>query len=382
MPTDPYDLPDAHLGDVASFESLRPGTRWTLEATALYPPYRPPRIVAGYAPRERLSAARIAQPESWILESPTVDSVGISLLADARVFPGRIRRRMPKHHEWGQMLLTANGERLPASLSTIGGNGTLPVSVDLDAPSERLDGTHFFLGSLHPHFGHFLVEGLARVWAWRRVADLHPDARLLVYEPGLPRFGTRLLELAGVETDRLLFLQNTVEVDRLYVPDVAMRTHRWVSNPMGETWQHMASRIDDGPAVTPTRRVFLSRRSVANRPLVNTDEIEGLFESHGFEIIAPETLDVIEQIRLARSSSTLAGCVGSQMYLAAFQHRAARNLVLAPSNFYLRDDSLLADALDHDLAVCFGTAADFSTQERAWSIDHRIVEQGIRAVAD
>jgi hypothetical protein len=40
---------------------------------------------------------------------------------------------------------------------------------------------------------------------------------------------------------------------------------------------------------------------------------------------------------------------------------------MAPSNFYLKDDVLIASAMGHDLDVVIGGDIDLSTRKRSWA---------------
>jgi capsular polysaccharide biosynthesis protein len=94
-----------------------------------------------------------------------------------------------------------------------------------------------------------------------------------------------------------------------------------------------------------------------------------MFAAAGFDIVIPESLTFEDQLKVARRSGILAGCAGSQMYLAAFQPPGGQTAVLAPSNFLFPDDAIIADALDRRLFVAFGSPVRFGEPEMTWSIE-------------
>lgn len=292
---------------------------------------------------------------------------GLAVLSGARMFPGAILSRTAETHRGGQLLLTEDGGLVPASWCRMDGRFTLPEDVDREAPTQTLSGDHYFLGSVHAHFGHAVLEGLSRVWAFADFGARHPDGLALVYEAALPEFGWELLARAGLSRDRVLCLRQPVWVERLHVPGPAQRTHRWLTPQMLATWQAVGATVDDGgPAGA---RTWLSRRGTAHRNLTNEAEIEAIFAAAGFDIVRPETLSLADQLRVARRSSVLAGCVGSQMYLAAFQRPGGQALIMAPSNFLYADDALIAAALDRRLCVAFGSAIAYHDPVSTWSIE-------------
>jgi capsular polysaccharide biosynthesis protein len=302
----------------------------------------------------------------------------MTVLPSARVYPGNVQTRDKTSHTGGQLVLDADFGLTAASWCMMDGRRTLPTDVDIHAPAETLAGDHYFLGSVHPHFGHSLLEGLARTWAWGDFAAAHPDGRAIIHEPWTPDFAMALLRLAGVDTDRLLRPEGPILVERLHAPSISAFSHRWIMPEQVRTWRRIGDAVHAGPA--GGRRVYLSRRGIAFRPLESEVEVEAVFSRAGFEIVRPETLPIEEQIRMARKSDVLAGCSGSQMYLAVFQPPGATTLILAPDNFFLPDDALIAEAMDHRLAVAFGGSSAYRMPQGPWSIDPKAAEALIAAV--
>lgn len=330
----------------------------------------------------------------WIHWQPTDQVLRIWQLRGAWVFGGTVGVRRRGEHEGGLGMLGASGEVLPPSYLVMDGKPTLPTDL-LDSEGDdtwrirwpaavrrirRRRGEHFLIGNASGHFGHFVLEGLARLWALDHLsARRRARLRFLVYEPELRPFARELLELTGVPADRIVHAAPVDRVGRLITADPAMSTHYWITEPMQRVWW----RATAGLSGVPTRRVYLSRRAARQRILVNEEEIEAVFAEAGFEIVRPETLALREQVELAHSASHLAGAVGSQMYLAAFQQPGASTLVLAPPNFYLKDDVLLASVGRRQLDVLFGSQINLSKpkQSRGWSIDADRVRAAVRDLA-
>ena len=63
----------------------------------------------------------------------------------------------------------------------------------------------------------------------------------------------------------------------------------------------------------PQRPVWLSRRRTNARYLANSDAIEALARQLGFDVIAPESLSLIDQIRLSAHATGVAGQFGSNL---------------------------------------------------------------------
>lgn len=340
-----------------------------------------PKIVWGAPATGPIRGPAIAQYSAWSrngLAAPEPQEV--DLLEGARVFPGVMQKGEHGRHSGGQLLLDNKFNLVRGSYSLLGGGRTLPQDVDTDAPAEPLAGDHFFLGSAHRHFGHFLLEGLARVWAWQDFAADHTDGKCILYENRCPKFVINLLGLCGIEQDRILFMDRPLIVERLHVPTPSMLTHRWIHPNQKRTWQRIAGSI---AAEGPGDKLYLSRRNVLNRALENELQIEEIFAAAGYAIVVPEDYSVYDQIAMAKCARSIAGPVGSQLYLAAFQWDGAQNLIMAPSNFYLSDDALIASLYDSELYLAFGSAVPFveAKRSRSWSIDPCAVSALIEQLA-
>lgn len=338
------------------------------------------RIVWGCPSDDPSLGPPLARPSYWMNRPVPPAPARIEVMPRARFYPGNVQTRGKTEHTGGQLLLTQDFQLTPASYNPMDGRLTLPTDVDIAAEPRVLAGDHFFLGSVHPHFGHVILEGLSRVWAFEAFERAHPGGRCLIYEPWTPDFALDLLARAGLPPDRLLRSDTPLLVERLHVPTAASLTHQWISPLQAGTWRRIAETFEsEGPA---TRRVYLSRRGNPARPLLDEDEVEARFAAGGFEIVQPETLSLAQQGRLARQSRVLAGCVGSQMYLSAFQRPGAHNLVLAPSNFYLPDDHLIAELMGHSLSVALGDASEYRVPQGPWSINPNAVGALIASLND
>lgn len=62
-----------------------------------------------------------------------------------------------------------------------------------------------------------------------------------------------------------------------------------------------------------TRKIFISRKNYSTTRLMNEAAIIPLFKAEGFEIVYPETLSYIEQIRLFSSAKCVVGVTGAAM---------------------------------------------------------------------
>jgi hypothetical protein len=149
------------------------------------------------------------------------------------------------------------------------------------AYDREVDEEIVYLGSLFHHFGHFLMQSLARTWV---LPDVSPSVRV-VFDPTSSAWGQptawmlRMLEAFGVPPERLLVLNAPTRLRRLIVPeplfeprgsahDHAVRAHEAMARP----YQAVAERIA-GDVTPSSQPVYLSRRLLPRpnaRSLVRT----------------------------------------------------------------------------------------------------------------
>lgn len=333
------------------------------------------------APLILLNPLEWSQKDEWQkINGLYEEDLNLSVLHNAHVFGGRIRRRNSKYHDYSQLMLNNKYELSKNSYGILDGSRTLPGDIvkesdgsfylDPESLSDPtiLEGDYFFIGSIHRHFGHLLVEGLSRLWALDYIPkEIKDNISFLVYEDSLPEFAIKLLGFSGIPSQKIVYAPKHAIVERLFVPDIAYKTHHWASHLMQSTYNKISKNI--APDAKSERRVYLSRKNTTDRPLDNEDEIERIFSSFGFEIIAPEKLTIEEQIKTVRESKFIAGPVGSQMYLSAFSN-SKTIIVLAPNNFYLPDDLLLSNIRESKTIVLLGSGLDYSKAKemRNWNI--------------
>jgi capsular polysaccharide biosynthesis protein len=380
-----------HFNQVDSIERLvssASDTKFEVQPTGVY---RAPGLrFLGDATYQHPSIGHGKVPAHWNGKEVSTPDLSIYMLHECHAFGGRILSRTSHQtHASGQLLLRDTYSIFSQSYGIMDGILSLPSdlistesgdSFRLKLPAsqpQRLDGTYVFIGSMHSHFGHTMLEGLARLWIIPKFKDLLPDnLRFLVYEPAIPPYARALLNYLGISDEQIMHCSEHSLVERLIVPGCGMRTHVWVRDEQNHTWNAIAERAAKNYPTNHPDKVFLSRADIQRRILTNSSEIEEIFRSHGYTIAKPEQMRLGHQIAAAHAASSIAGCVGSNMYLAAFQKRGGRNIVLAPCDFYLKDDAMIAGLRNSNLTVVLGSPTD-GTREQNWTIDASLVSKAL-----
>jgi hypothetical protein len=203
------------------------------------------------------------------------------------------------------------------------------------APERVIDEEVVYLGWCFQHFGHFLMETLARTWI---LDEIDPSVKV-IFHTKLPRIASgqkplsaatqQILELFGIPLDRIIFPQEATRLRRVIVPESLHELSYGSHERFPRRYRHVASSIvgDTTPSAQP---VYLSRRLLPGhlRQIVGEFELEEVLRENGFLIAYPETMAFEDQIRLINRHTDIFTTVGSAAYNVLFAlHRPRLHLL-------------------------------------------------------
>lgn len=201
------------------------------------------------------------------------------------------------------------------------------------------------------HIGHFLTEGIARLWY---VAGLPAeDGSLLVYHgrPGAldTPIAAAILSGLGIDRERLVSFAEPARIDLLRVPSPSMvnmaavsSVHRRLAEQVGSALGVEVSGGSD-PGLGP---VYLSRSQLpsTSRLLAGEAGLERVLRRHGVRIVHPQELPIVEQMRVFARHRPVIGPIGSAFHLSIFAGRGGEHVYLVDRHGVLNPNFLLLDA--------------------------------------
>lgn len=201
-------------------------------------------------------------------------------------------------------------------------------------PAVTIDEDVVYLGWLFNHYGHFLMQSLARVWA---LADVPPSVKVIFHHSNAvgvapAKWAQRMLAAFGVPPERMLSLDTPTRLRRVIVPeplfaprsvadDQTVRVHEAMARP----YQEVAARLAPDATVS-TQPLYLSRRRLpsSQRLMVGEDQLEELLRQNGFRVVSPETMSLEDQVRLINSHADIVSNAGSAAQNVLFARQAPR----------------------------------------------------------
>jgi hypothetical protein len=182
----------------------------------------------------------------------------------------------------------------------------------------------FITGPGHRIYGHWLSDFLPKLFL------LHAsgyDVRRLHYllPADTPAFGRGWFQLLGIPPENVIVFSPAGErvwVEELLVPTTFHNGIRAAAllNDAASFLVSLAADLADGPIRTRSyRRLFVSRaRASQSRSLQNRARIEEIAVSAGLELVYPESLTLLEQLRLFGEANMIVGEYGSALHNSLF----------------------------------------------------------------
>jgi capsular polysaccharide biosynthesis protein len=195
---------------------------------------------------------------------------------------------------------------------------TLPVLKDLAGQYVLLGGPGMRI------YGHWLIEMLPKLHILEALQmDLGSLNFLLPSD--LPRFAVLWLELLGIAERQLLLYdprREILRIEELVIPSILHNGVR-VGTEFAQAATTLGRFVQQKSGVLKPsahgHKIFLSRRNTGlNRQLINRDHIEQIAQEHGFSIVCPETLALVEQISLFKNAQFIIGEYGSALHGSMF----------------------------------------------------------------
>lgn len=174
-------------------------------------------------------------------------------------------------------------------------------------------------GYIFSHFGHFLLEGLSRLYP---VLDKSYRDKKFVFivnrkTKQLPGYIITMLSGLGIKPENIILINKTTRFAGVYVPPQSSVITKYISPIMIKTFDKISKNLGNAKIKTYDK-IYLSRSKMHDDRTFGEAALERIFAKNGYKIIWPETLPLSEQITLARNCRVMAGTAGTALHLALF----------------------------------------------------------------
>lgn len=168
-----------------------------------------------------------------------------------------------------------------------------------------------YCGYLINHWGHFLLEAVARLWYFIE-RDLGTEKYVFIVKesenPQISGNYRRFFELLGI-ADRIELINKPVKFSEVIIPELAYSRMTYYSNQFKAIFDRVSENaLKERIAVKVEEKVYFSRGRFAKaiNSEIGNDMLDHYFEKNGFKLLYPEELKLEEMIFYIRNAEICA----------------------------------------------------------------------------
>lgn len=243
--------------------------------------------------------------------------------------------------------LTRRGDKTrnsapPPRAQELSARGELPV--------HRCEAGYVYCGELLGHFGHFLLESIARLWPATKGEGLAGRVPVFLVRGNFRQIAAKsyvrdILGALGVTPDRIAGFAEACILEDVLVPEPAFEIRQRAHIDYFEmTAQIGRMLLGDRAIESSPHPLYLSKARLGRglSSIFNEAEIDAVLSDRGVDVIHPECMSFAEQVHALASHRRIWGSVGSAFHTMLFAPggRQVRGVVLGDvlnSNYLLID---------------------------------------------
>jgi len=235
---------------------------------------------------------------------------------------------------------------------------------DIGETKHILPGPYIYAGLLFPHFGHFLLESLARLWFIKQ----HPSIPLLWVaahkQTALNSLQQELFELLNVNNPVHILTEQS-EIEELIVPKAG-----YMLSTLFTPEQKEALRVCTQAPLKPGKRVWLSRSKLKHARILNEPALERVLEAEGWLIYHPEEHSIRDQLHCIHNAEHIAGIIGSAHHLLLLTPDYQGRVSIFSRGPTVNGDFFnIAETLGLKQTIYFNATADCTPKRPSWGKD-------------
>lgn len=229
-------------------------------------------------------------------------------------------------------VLDAKGHMVEQSISWSRSNDRVNQAPAIPASSRRMVGRYIFGGVLYGHFGHFIVESLARMWALDAEGV---EAQGMIFTPKVLTLNEKvvpklqhLAALLGLRVP-IVVAREPLQVDELYVPAQGFGMNDLIEG--SEVFRDFINR-HAGKSVTPNgpEKLYISRSQLPRDrgSVLGEYKLEEYLQAEGYEIFHPQRHDPEEQIARYKAAKLIIGVDCSPIHMLGYVGNSDQNTAI------------------------------------------------------
>lgn len=182
-------------------------------------------------------------------------------------------------------------------------------------PTNTISESVIFAGALYVHYGHFLLDSLARYWYIKE----HPNIPIIwLVRHALPtKMHKEFFSLFNI-TNKMYFVDEPTLIKDIIVPDPSAITATAIRDSKFYPEYFDSLAILDGKEITHGKKIWISRKDLTKGKILNEPILEHFLKKDGWEIYTPQNHSIADQINTYATAERIAGIDGSAFHTLLF----------------------------------------------------------------
>ncbi|ELR98133.1 hypothetical protein GLO73106DRAFT_00019580 [Gloeocapsa sp. PCC 73106] len=189
---------------------------------------------------------------------------------------------------------------------------------------DYLDKNVLYLGHFIGHYGHFILESMARLWSLNTHLDLGREFDYFLIhldqEKNLKKnnsFMVNILSILNIPLEKLLYFTHPIKIKSVTIPQGSFSLKNYAFTAYKNFQSILASKIESTETEQP---LYFSRSKLKEsfQDYKGEEKLEKLLIKHNCNIVYPETISVEEQIRLINKHKIIIAMTGSALHNICF----------------------------------------------------------------
>jgi hypothetical protein len=196
-----------------------------------------------------------------------------------------------------------------------------------------------FLGAFHPHFGHFILESISRLWIF--LESSYSDFEYVyISEKDISIDYLKLIQLFGIDISKLRRITEPTTFSRIIIPEMSLCLHSHYHLNYKKIINKITEKI---PSIPSNKIYYLSRRNIKNSRVFGEITIEYILKKLNVEFIYPESLSIIDLIHKLKSCKKIIAISGTNSHNSIFMQEKSNLICLNRSQHYHPPQSMIDD---------------------------------------
>lgn len=185
--------------------------------------------------------------------------------------------------------------------------------------AKRITSRAIYGGIIFNHYGHFLLESLARAWYL-----LDSEGDVYFHQKGKNKNGTYaglkswqqiILSHLITDTTRIKIINEPLRFDQLTIPDAGYVIKQYCVPAQAKALSQVGENITANCSKdSVASKIWLSRSLLPKGAIAGEKKFETALSNEGFLIVHPQLLSLAEQIQLFEDAAIVAGFTGSAFH--------------------------------------------------------------------